>query len=156
MATSKIKSIQASGTYENVNGTDLGNGKKGFYQFIYEFEDGTVMQASHKTKEPPFQIGDTAEYEVKRTHETYGKSGKVSKPQNNGSSKGGWVPPDQEAILFQVCLKEANLYYATHGFGDELHTDVATTENKLDLILGAAFHMATKSQRAIKALKEQA
>jgi hypothetical protein len=82
--TSKVKSVQGDGDYTNDYGT--------FYKFEYQFEDGTVMTASHKTNNGNFKQGDEVEYEVKGTNE-YGSYGKVSKPQEGnyqgGGSKGG-------------------------------------------------------------------
>ena len=83
---SKIKSIQGSGTWENANGVDLGNGKKGFFKFEYAFEDGTVLMANSKSSPSLFKVGDVAEYEVKREHPEHGKSGTVKRPQDNNRS----------------------------------------------------------------------
>jgi len=76
---SKVKSVQASGTWNSQDGTL-------YYKFDYTFEDGVSMNASHKTNKS-FEAGDEVEYEIKRTHETYGNSGTVSKP--NTFQKGG-------------------------------------------------------------------
>ena len=79
--TSVVKSVQGSGNYEF-------NGKT-YYRFDYEMEDGTVMQGSHLSRENALQPGDPCEYEVKRDHPTYGKSGSVSKPKEAYSGGGG-------------------------------------------------------------------
>lgn len=80
MKTSKVKNVQGAGTWESQHGL--------MFKFDYEFEDGTVMQAMHKS-ENHFNIGDEVEYEVKRENE-FGKSGKVSKPQQNNFQGGGF------------------------------------------------------------------
>lgn len=94
MSLSKVKSVQSTGSFENDYGAPNENGKKLLYKFEYEMEDGTIITANHKTTESPFPAGTEVEYEVKKTHPEYGKSGTVKKPdsgnysQSNGS-KGG-------------------------------------------------------------------
>jgi len=78
---SKVKSVQGSGSFESQYGAEQPDGKKLLFSYDYEFEDGTALSANHKTVPAPFKIGDTVEYEVTRESEQYGKSGKVSKPQ---------------------------------------------------------------------------
>ncbi|HKK12410.1 MAG TPA: hypothetical protein VJ945_06235 [Flavobacteriaceae bacterium] len=78
--TSKVKKVQANGTWNSNDGTL-------YYKYDYEMEDGTALQAMHKSQRP-FGIGDDVDYEVTRTHEIYGNSGKVSKP--NEFQKGGF------------------------------------------------------------------
>lgn len=87
MKTSKVKNVQGNGTYENANGVDLGGGKKGFYKFDYEFEDGTFLSASHKATPSPFKIGDEVEYNVKGENGN-GKYGSVSKPKDTNFQSG--------------------------------------------------------------------
>ena len=82
MKTSKVKSVSVSGTWEK-------DGKT-YYRHDYEFEDGQKLQANH-TKELPIAVGTEVEYEVKRTHEKYGDSGSVKKP--NDFKRGGYKKP---------------------------------------------------------------
>lgn len=77
---SKVKSVQSNGSFENQYGAEQPDGKKLLFSFEYEFEDGIVMGANHKTNISPFQEGSEVEYEITRKNE-YGKSGTVSKPQ---------------------------------------------------------------------------
>ena len=83
---SKVKSVQGAGTWQGNDGTT-------FYKFDYVFEDGQTLQANHKTSEPMVAVGEMAEYEVTRTHPTYGPAGKVKKPQEfpsgNSAPSGG-------------------------------------------------------------------
>lgn len=81
MKTSKIKSVSDKnvGTWDSPNGM--------FYKFKYTFEDGESLTAQHKTDAPKFRVGEEVEYEIKRTHEHYGNSGKVSKPNSFGGGK---------------------------------------------------------------------
>ena len=60
----KISTIQPNGDFT----TDRGK----FYKFIYEFSDGTKMEANHKTQVCPFKQGDEVEYEITKDHPTYG------------------------------------------------------------------------------------
>lgn len=106
----KVKSIQANGSFENDYGTLQENGKKLLFKFEYEMEDGTIITANHKTQECPFKAGDEVEYEVKKTHPDYGKSGSVKKPETStynapGGSGGG--SDVQLMIVRQSSLKVA-------------------------------------------------
>jgi hypothetical protein len=78
MKTSKVKAVQANGTWDSPNGI--------FYKFEYLMEDGQVVNAMHKTAEGFFKIGSDVEYEI--TKPEY-NSGKVRKPeqQYQGSTK---------------------------------------------------------------------
>tara|TARA_B100000965_G_scaffold370711_1_gene359052 strand:+ start:172 stop:537 length:366 start_codon:yes stop_codon:yes gene_type:complete len=58
MAQTKVKRVQGDGSYQTKNGF--------FYQFEYEFEDGIVGLASHKTNEPKYKKGDSVNYEIKK------------------------------------------------------------------------------------------
>ena len=80
--TSKVVSVEVQGTYEGQHGTMINH--------KYALEDGTVIQAAHK-KEKPINIGENVEYEVLRTHEKYGDSGSVKKP--NDFKKGVYKKP---------------------------------------------------------------
>ena len=77
---SKVKSVQASGTWNSKDG-------KLYYKFEYEMEDGKVMTASH-TSEKHLTIGEEVEYEITKTNE-YGNYGKVYKVStfNGGTFK---------------------------------------------------------------------
>jgi len=88
MITSKVKSVQGSGSFESQFGAEQPDGKKLLFSYEYQFEDGIVLSANHKTVPAPFKKGDTVEYEVTRESEQYGKSGKVSKPQDQSFQKG--------------------------------------------------------------------
>lgn len=77
---SKVKSVQGNGTYESKHGL--------MYKFDYVFDNDVALQAGHKS-ENHFNVGDEVEYEIKRTHETYGHSGTVSKPMEGGGGYGG-------------------------------------------------------------------
>ena len=79
---SKVKNVQGNGSYENQYGAEQPDGKKLLFKFDYDFEDGVSLSASHKTNVAPFPIGTEVEYEVTRESDQYGKSGKVSKPQD--------------------------------------------------------------------------
>lgn len=72
MKVSKVKSVTVGETYTGKYGEMINHN--------YEMEDGQKIQAAHKTANP-IKVGETVEYEVKRTHEVYGDSGSVSKPK---------------------------------------------------------------------------
>ena len=81
---SKVKSVQGTGTWNTQQGQTM-------YRFDYEFEDGQKLQANHTEPNNHLNVGEMAEYEVKRTHPTYGDSGSVKKPQEfpSGNTSGG-------------------------------------------------------------------
>jgi len=79
MKTTKVKTVQGSGSFESKYGAEQTDGKKLLFTYDYEFEDGTFLQANHKSVPAPFKAGDAVEYEVTRESEQYGKSGKVSR-----------------------------------------------------------------------------
>lgn len=76
LKTSAVKSIVSKGSFESSYGT--------LHKFVYEFEDGSVLSANHKTLESPFEKGNAVEYLVKgnKDGEDYGS---VSKPQSGNT-----------------------------------------------------------------------
>ena len=78
---SKIKDVKGNGTWDSPHGL--------FYKYEYQFEDGQVLNAQHKT-EHPFKVGDQVQYEVKGSND-YGSYGKVSKVQEQKQSKDDYV-----------------------------------------------------------------
>lgn len=81
---SKVKNVQGNGSFENQYGAQQEDGKKLLFSFEYEFEDGTILKANHKTSTPTFAAGDSASYEVTEDDPKYGKKGKVKKPEYEG------------------------------------------------------------------------
>lgn len=81
MKTTKVKSVQGNGSFDHEHGAVQADGKKLMFRYDYEFEDGTFLQANHKTVPSPFKVGDTVEYEVKSESLQYGKKGRVVKPE---------------------------------------------------------------------------
>lgn len=104
MKTSKVTAVTANGTYDSKFGL--------LYKFEYKFEDGQVLNANHKTQDGNYAVGEEVEYEVKGSND-YGSWGKVSRPQTEGGSFGGFKkdPKTQDAILYQTVLKGVMEYY---------------------------------------------
>ena len=75
----KVKTVEQTTQWKTKTGDVM-------YTHQYELEDGTKIQANHKTINP-FAIGDEVEYDVKKDDPQYGKSGSVKKPEqgNYGS-----------------------------------------------------------------------
>ena len=69
---SKVKSVQANGTYDSAHGT--------LFKFEYEMEDGRVLSANHKSQDGFLKVGESAEYTIKGNN-AYGNYGSVSKPK---------------------------------------------------------------------------
>lgn len=103
----KVKTVTATGSFNSQQYGEM-------YKFKYEFEDGTVMQANHKTSTSPFPAGTEVEYEVKKDDPNYGKQGTVGKPKDQPGGGGGFKgqPKDLDAILYQTCLKGSVELYA--------------------------------------------
>jgi len=78
---SKVKAVQGAGHFDGKFGR--------MYKFEYEMEDGKCLQANHKTEDGFFSVGSEVEYDITRTHEQYGNSGKVGKPQDENQNGGG-------------------------------------------------------------------
>lgn len=101
MKTSKVKSVQQDGTWNSKHDNAL------MYKHEYEFEDGTKLEASHKTQKP-FAEGVEVEYEITRESDQYGKSGTVKKPQEQSQAGGGQKSDKvQTYIIRQSSLKVA-------------------------------------------------
>lgn len=100
--TSVIRNIHGDGSWESQYGI--------FYRFEYEFEDGTVLKASHKEQKSPFSIGETVVYQITKTSE-FGKMGKVSKPKEQfyGKQKGGTGSPASFALSYAKDMAVANI-----------------------------------------------
>ena len=114
---SKITNIQGAGTYDSQYGT--------LYKFEYTFEDGTTLVANHKTQNSPFNVGDSAEYEVKGSND-HGSWGKVGKPDAN-PQRGGNDHDRQDAISRSVALNNAVQLH--QGDTTEAEVVLATAEN---------------------------
>jgi len=79
-----IKNVQSSGTWDSPHGM--------LYKFDYEFEDGMVLSANHKT-EQPVAAGSEAFYTVTGEN-NFGKRGKVSRT-STANFNGGGAPQAQ-------------------------------------------------------------
>jgi len=87
MKTAKVESVEVGRSWEKDNVT--------YYTHTYILSDGQKIQANHK-KENPIAVGEEVEYEVKRTHEKYGDSGSVKKP--NDFKKGTYKKPTLKLV----------------------------------------------------------
>lgn len=127
--TSKVKSVQASGTWDSPHGI--------MYKYEYTMEDGTTLKAQHKGQSP-FNQGDEVDYEIKGSND-YGNYGKVSKPSQN-SSGGGFTKDNktQDAILYQVALKGVMDYYTSRTPSVMDNNEYFTEENINELALKIA------------------
>jgi catechol-2,3-dioxygenase len=105
MGLSKIKSVQANGSYESkFDGSTM-------FTFEIALEDGTLGEVSAKTQDR-WKIGDEVEYSLTETQ--YGKKLKLSRPQqdfSNASFGGGgnYQSPDhrQHLIMNQWAIRMA-------------------------------------------------
>jgi hypothetical protein len=91
---SKVKAVAGQGHFDGKFGR--------MFKFEYTMEDGAVLQANHKTAESFFAVGSEVEYDITRTHETYGNSGKVGKPQEEQYQNTEQQAPPQQAAPQQA------------------------------------------------------
>ena len=126
MKQSKVKNVQANGTWDSPHGI--------LYKFEYEMEDGTILTAQHKDENGNFNPGDLVEYEVKGTN-SYGSYGKVSKPQEQTSTYNG-TKSSSDAILYQVCLKGVFDFMIANGSPTQFTAD-GVNEMALDFAKAA-------------------
>tara|TARA_R100001480_G_scaffold97051_1_gene101829 strand:+ start:562 stop:954 length:393 start_codon:yes stop_codon:yes gene_type:complete len=123
MKTSKVKNVQGNGTYESQHGT--------LFKFDYEFEDGTHLSANHKTQNH-FKIGDTVEYTIKGSNESF-SWGTVSKPKENNyngyqGKKGGQGSTASFALAYAKDMAVAHIEKGNEFKADQVLT-VATKFN---------------------------
>lgn len=104
METSKVKQVVVGNSYTGKYGEMINH--------TYTMEDGTVIQASHK-KANPISVGEEVEYEITRTDEKYGNSGKVSKPKAAFGGGGGGKYNSVGQVV-GMSLNNATLCYC-HG-----------------------------------------
>ena len=103
MPVSKVKTVQGSGTYESKFGL--------LYKFDYQLEDGTQLNANHKTQNS-FPPGTEVEYEIKGSND-YGQWGSVKKHEPQQAYGGGKQsksfddPKRQMLILSQSTMQKA-------------------------------------------------
>ena len=138
MGLSKVKNVQGKGTWESNYGT--------LYQFIYEMEDGTTLQANHKKQDGAFAVGAEVEYEITSTHDTYGNKGKVKKPDSGFS--GGRKEFDTTGVEVGHAISNGvQIAVAKHGAATELQH----IESYARKILGLSAKMKAEVTNAKKA-----
>jgi hypothetical protein len=110
MKTTKIKEVAVGVPFKSQYGNDNGE----LIPHTYTMEDGTTLNANHKSEEP-FKAGDTVEYEVTGEDKKGNTKGKVSKPSDfkggGGSKKGGYDTLGQQ---IGNCISNACML-AAHG-----------------------------------------
>ena len=138
MKATKVKNVQPNETFEGQFGL--------LYKFKYEFEDGIVLDANHKTADGFFKPGTAVEYEITGEN-NYGKRGKVKLPQLEGAQgyapKGGTTPNNaggnNDAILYQVALKAATEIYAAKSM--VMPTEVELTQYAMEVAVLSKKHI---------------
>lgn len=134
MKHSKVKAVTLGKEWTSKHGGT-------FYNHTYQLEDGTTLQASHKT-ELPFNVGDEVEYEITSTDEQYGNKGKVKKPDTGGGfNRGGGYKPDTVGITVGACLNLAVGMYNAGKFDD-----LAKIESTADWLIEMSFRLKNKHQ----------
>lgn len=119
MNVSKVKHVQAKGGEWVTKRGDT------MYPFEYEFEDGVVGEANHKTQTPRFPVGSEVAYEITGQTPVGDNRLSLNKPDTNNYSKGQQPKPAmnqevQDQIMRQTCVKASAEFYAQRGDGDHM------------------------------------
>lgn len=144
---SKVKSVQANGTYEHAQ-----HGL--FYKYEYVMEDNIVLTVNHK-KQQPFPVGSEVEYEIKGSND-YGSWGSVSKPkENNFTPKFKYEadPKKQTIIVAQSSMTKAIdilLSGVTHVEFKDTIDFVDKTESLADLLMKKQIQLTQKHCESFK------
>lgn len=131
---STVKNVQGAGSFFSKAGNCQ------MYGFDYEFEDGVLMTANHKTEHPPFGIGSQIEYQIKETNQ-YGNKGSVGKPKephvggssfhsNNQSTPSTFAktPEVQDMIIRQSSVKASIDFKVASGSNASIKDVLDTAE----------------------------
>lgn len=132
---SKVKNVQSSGSFFSKAGNCQ------MYSFDYEFEDGAMLSANHKTEHPSFGIGSEVEYQIKETNQygNKGTVGKVKAPHVGGqpftsptqtNQQGAFLksPDVQDMIIRQSSVKAAIDFKVASGSNVSLSEVLSTAE----------------------------
>jgi hypothetical protein len=144
LKTSKVKSVQANGTWESKATGDT------YYKFEVEMEDGNIGEYSSKSKDQiKFVVGQETEYEYHG-----GKFPKIKPHYNKGNftggSKGGYTDADKMRMAKSVAIKSACIFLQqkeakkedVKAFADFCYnyiTKEETVVNKDNIIAGTDF-----------------
>jgi len=143
MKTSTIKQVTPNGTFDSNYGT--------MFKFEYLMEDGSIVNANHKTAEGFLPVGTLVEYEITNAQYNNGKVARPQPQQTPSQSQGTHVTNannTSDAILYQVVLKGVMDYYTQLANGSELDQLLFTSENINQLTLS----IATKAKENISKL----
>ena len=122
-----------------------------FHPHRYTMEDGTQIDALHKTMNP-FAVGLEVEYEVKGNDKQGNPRGSVGKVSNfqQGSTGGTKTWTDSsDAILYQTCLKAISENYVARCGGTLIELNI----EEIDRMATLALHLAQLSKKNIETLK---
>ncbi len=111
MSVSKVKNVQPKGGEWVTKRGDT------MYPFEYEFEDGVVGEANHKTKEPRFKVGDEVSYEITGQTPVGDNRLSLNKPDGNQSySKPSQGTPKNDVVQDYI-IRQSSLQRATEVIG---------------------------------------
>lgn len=101
MKVTKVKNVQAKGGEWTTKRGDT------MYPFEYEFEDGVVGEANHKTQTPRFPVGSEVAYEITGQTPVGDNRLSLNKPDTQGKTFTPQAknPETQDQIMRQSCLK---------------------------------------------------
>lgn len=134
--TSKIKEVNEV--------KEWGEGERLTYYHNLTLENGDKINIGFKDKK---SVGTELPYEMVEEvgqHEFT----KAKTPQKEFTAKGGYIPPDQDAILYQVILKGVMSFYTEHT--DLTHKDNPFNSKDINEL---TLEIAKGAKESIKALK---
>jgi hypothetical protein len=103
-----ITAVEPNGNYTDGN-------NKVWHKFKYTIGEDT-FSARHTTPENAFKVGDEVQYKITGSN-TYGNYGSIKKLDTgySGGGKPKGYSKDEDAILYQVCLKGVMDFYTKNG-----------------------------------------
>jgi hypothetical protein len=138
MKTSKIEKIDSVKEWAGQNGT--------VYYHLLEMENGDKINLGKKKH---LAIGEELTYEVTDSGQEYNKA-KTVMPMQQGFNGSKFKGVDQDAILYQVCLKEAANIVGFDGWnGNEQPAD------KCKYLTDMAYQLSVLSKSNIEKLKNK-
>jgi hypothetical protein len=107
----KVKNVQAKGgEWKNRQGETM-------YPFEYEFEDGVVGEANHKTQQPRFPVGSEVDYKITGTTPVGDNRLSLNKPDGNQGYSKASQGNQKNDVVQDYIIRQSSLQRATEVIG---------------------------------------
>jgi len=134
MKTGKIKEVHQCKDYTSQHGL--------MYYMNLTLDNGDEINIGKKKK---MEVGEEVNYELTGTDDGQQRFKKAKAVQPMQQGKGGFIPKDQDAIIYQTCLKCASEILSVRG---NLQVEIKASE-----VSEYAFTLAKESKANIEKLK---